>query len=185
MAERWPPVYDADDLKAAIRQFAVSASSASLFFMNPNDGGSFCQGDVLAFPCEVPEIDEDGQVVVETAVSHLLLLGNTCDVQGPAQAPYTQAVPLAPLADTTDSKELLKYREYKPSRCFYVPRWSADCPSLGYLADLTRPITLRRGAIDGHGKVVARMSQAGWILLHAALVRFLARDDGRFDEEKV
>jgi hypothetical protein len=43
-------------------------------------------------------------------------------------------------------------------------------------------VPLHRAALRGDDThVVARMSRLGWVLLHSCLVRFLARDDGRFD----
>ena len=70
---------------------------------------------------------------------------------------------------------------YRLSRAFYVPDWRGTRPEPVLAADFLRPVALHKGAIGNQATVVGRVSQLGWMLLHACLVRFLARDDGRFD----
>ena len=69
---------------------------------------------------------------------------------------------------------------------FYVPAWSGAVADQFYAADFLRPVPVDKEAFaqESGGQravVVARLSRVAWILLNACLVRFLARDDGRYD----
>jgi hypothetical protein len=53
-----------------------------------------------------------------------------------------------------------------------------------HVADLLMPVAIDKRAFaepERPATVQARLSRAAWILLNACLVRFLARDDGRYD----
>lgn len=73
------------------------------------------------------------------------------------------------------------YDRYQTSRAFYVPPWKREVEGHCHVADLLRPVTAEKGVFDEVARVEARMARSGWILLHSCLVRFLCRDDGRFD----
>jgi len=73
-------------------------------------------------------------------------------------------------------------RRYRPSREFYLPSWDqAEAPEHALVADFLRPCAMDKRAVGSAARVVARLSRRGWLLLNACLVRFQARDDGRFD----
>ena len=140
-----------------------------------------CQGDVVRLPCALPYIDESGApAATEVESEFWLIIGNTCDFDRDiATIEWTQVVPIdgrAPSPTQLDS-----FLKYKPSRTFYLPPWEQPVDDKHFTADLSTPATVHKQAILGHGKVVARLSRQGWVLLHSCLVRFLCRDDGRFD----
>ena len=62
-----------------------------------------------------------------------------------------------------------------------TPAWDNALRDKHFTADLSTPAAARKAALLQHGNVVARLSRQGWVLLHSCLVRFLCRDDGRFD----
>lgn len=64
-------------------------------------------------------------------------------------------------------------------RLFYVPPWQ-DAQNATLVADLTNAVSLHKQALREKVKVVARLGHPGWVLLHACVVRFLARGDGRW-----
>ncbi len=146
--ERWPPVYDLEDLVNEIGRMTKDERLERDFYewrldrstLNPSD---VCQGDVVLLDSEVPVILENGQPgLVEHPEHHWLVIGNTCDFdRSIEEAPWTQLVPIVSVG-----------------------------PDKRVLQGATKVATLQ-----------ARMSRGAWILLNACLVRFLARDDGRYD----
>lgn len=181
--ERWPPVYDADDLQRVIIELATERIFDS-FYWPVRDDPVVCQGDVVELTAEVPYIDASGVAVASAEALRWLVIGNTCDfARAEADVAWTQLVPLVDIGlgqDVTPS-DMGALRRYRYSRRFYVPPW----PELGedrhHFADFLRPVAAEKGAFGRAAKVVSRMSFKAWVLLHSCLVRFLARDDGRFD----
>jgi hypothetical protein len=179
---RWPPVYDADQLQRLIRDLVATNDLATLLYASStSEGGRICQGDVVRMPCELPFIDDDGQPsATEVQSEFWLVIGNTCDFdRDVAKNSWTQVVPID---DRTPTAEQLDgFVKYKPSRAFYLPAWDNALCDKHFTADLSTPAAARKTALLEHGNVVARLSRQGWVLLHSCLVRFLCRDDGRFD----
>ena len=127
-------------------------------------------------------IDRDGQPGVVDSTGAWLLVGNTCDLDRDlGSVRWTQVPPLLsfPTAEI-ESDELAALRGYQYSRRFYLPPWPGAPGDRQHVADLTCLVALHREALT-KTTVIARLSRISWILLHCALVRFLARDDGRFD----
>jgi hypothetical protein len=172
--ERWPPIYDAEGLAATIDAI-VRDDRRPDFYAPSSNGGACCQGDVLRLDSGVPVIEADGQVVEIDDFSHWLVIGNTCDFDR-SEVVWTQVVPVTVL-DRAPPAELAAYRG---SRRFFLPSWDGSAP-YGAAADFQRPVALAKSAVGASATVVARLSRPGWVLLHSCLVRFLARDDGRFD----
>jgi hypothetical protein len=176
--ERWPPTYDAADLAAQISELAVHGRN---FFSALPDDGSFCQGDVLHLRGDFPYIDSGGRAAVleELDVEFWLLLSNSCDLNRElSDVRWAQLVPLFDVA--ANDVELRALRSYEYSRRFYVPDWWPES-ARHFVADLTMPVTVDRLALENVARPMAHLSHVSWILLHSCLVRFLARDDGRFD----
>ena len=144
-------------------------------------GGSVCQGDLLRLSCGIPVIDADGQPMIEETVDNWLVVGNTCDFQGSGAVEYTQVAPVYALPDGAPAAVLMDLRNYRLSREFFLPPWSSDSPRAGLFADFTKTVAMHRVCAETRATVVTRLAREGWLLLHAALVRFLERDDGRFD----
>lgn len=190
--ERWPPVYDLDGLVAEIKRLTERRDIAAAFYewrrdRSTSEPGDVCQGDVIFLASDVPVILADGQpAVVEHPDGHWLVIGNTCDFDRTLdEARWTQLAPvmsLGAIADLTPT-QLAAARKYTQSRSFFVPPWSASVERHVHVADLLRPVGVDKRALlgsDSKGIVQARVSRAAWILLNACLVRFLARDDGRY-----
>jgi hypothetical protein len=192
-AERWPPVYDLDDLVAQIKRLTTHHDIAEAFYEWRRDRsivepGDVCQGDVIDLASEVPVILEDGKPgIVDHPDRHWLVIGNTCDFDRKLdEARWTQLVPIISvgLASKLSAAELDAAQRYTQSRSFFVPAWNADRARSVHVADLLRPVGVDKRVLHGtapKGVVQARISRAAWILLNACLVRFLARDDGRYD----
>lgn len=191
--ERWPPVYDLDDLVAEIKKLVARPDIETSFYDWRLDRAmeaveDVCQGDLLELQCEVPVILEDGSPgIVEHPDGIWLVIGNTCDISRPAsQTPWTQIVPVISLGLVKELShtQVDAARKYTQSRSFFVPPWSPASQAHIHHADFLRPVALDKGVLGAQPAkaiVQARMSRAAWILLNACLVRFLARDDGRYD----
>jgi hypothetical protein len=191
--ERWPPVYDLEDLVNEIRRMARDERLERDFYEWRRDRSTLipadvCQGDVVRLDSEVPVILEDGQPsVVEHPERHWMVIGNTCDLDRPIDhSRWTQLVPIesvGPLVEVTVS-QLAATRRYTQARRFYLPPWSQESELRLNAANLLLPVAVDKRVLQGVTKVAtlqARMSRGAWVLLNACLVRFLARDDGRYD----
>jgi len=190
--DRWPPVYDAEDLVREIKRLTERQDIAAVFYEWRKDSstttvGDVCQGDVVRLASDVPVIFEDGEPgVIEHPDAAWLVVGNTCDFdRPPEEVRWTQLVPLRDLGATSEvtGTQNAALRRYTQSRVFYVPPWSADVSDRVHAADLLRPVAVDKRVFFGDAPaamVEARMNRAAWVLLNACLVRFLARDDGRY-----
>jgi hypothetical protein len=189
--ERWPPVYDADDLANEIRRLTEGERLEREFFewrldRSSSSPSDICQGDVVHLRSDVPVILPDGQPgTLDHPEAVWMVIGNSCDFDRTIdEARWTQLVPIADagtLAEITKA-QLNAARRYTQTRKFYVPPWSAQAEQHLHLADLLLPVAIDKRAFQGSDvNLQARMSRAAWILLNACLVRFLARDDGRYD----
>ena len=137
--ERWPPVYDADDLVREIKRLTPRSDLATAFYewrrdlslTRPDD---VCQGDVVQLRSGVPVILEDGQpATMEHPGSVWLVVGNTCDFDRElSDVRWTQlGVPIISVGTATELSltELAAVRKYTQSRSFYVPPWTSAAPS--------------------------------------------------------
>lgn len=177
---RWPPIYDAEGLDSAIRALITSVDFDSRFW-DLRELTDVCQGDVVELASTVPLIDELGEAVATDDCDRWLVIGNTCDfARDLKDCAWTQLVPLVTLGVDAESR-LKQLRAYNYSRAFYVPPWPQG-DRLHRLADFTRPVAAHKGVFNGVAKVIARMQYPAWVLLHSCLIRFIARDDGRFDQ---
>lgn len=185
MTRRWEPVYDAESLTREIARLAAAVQNQTYpFYMLTMAGQTYCQGDIVEMNVGLPCIDEDGEAVALEAPSPFwMLVGNSCDHDRELSlVPWTQAVPLVPGARANVSPAMLReQREYKHARRFYVPTWpnGGDSETI-FWADFLRTIPVHRKALKP-SMLRARLTKEAWYLLHACLVRFLARDDGRED----
>jgi hypothetical protein len=146
-----------------------------------------CQGDVVELESDVPVILEGGQPgVIDHPEGAWLVVGNTCDFDRDlADVRWTQVAPILDVgaASPMAQAEIAALRRYTQSRVFHVPEGSAAVANRMHVADLLRPVGVDKRVFRGPspaGLVQARMSRAAWVLLNACLVRFLARDDGRY-----
>lgn len=184
--ERWPPVYDFEGLKEEIDRLRLHPDVVGQFYEWRRDRSTVllddvCQGDVLSLAEGIPILDADGPAVLEHVTEHWMVIGNTCDFE--RNVAWTQLVPIEePPLLTVDERAAAT--SYKQSRRFFLPSWRADAETRTYVADLVRPVTADKALFLGsapRARVEARLGRAAWHLLNACLVRFLARDDGRYD----
>lgn len=192
--DRWPPVYDADDLVREIKNLTARPDLAAAFYEWRRDTSMLevsdvCQGDLIELRADVPLILEDGEPgAMEHPTATWLVIGNTCDfVRNLDEARWTQLVPVHDLGRRAElaANVVATLPRYTQSRAFYIPPWSAAAESQVCIADFLRPVAVDKRAFSEARRavVVARMSRPAWILLNACLVRFLARDDGRYDDD--
>ena len=182
--DRWPPVYDADELAGTIRELVASERLFAEFYDDLLQGPPVCQGDVVRLASHVPLIDRTGQPVADFDVDFWLVIGNTCDFErDPVKVPWTQVVPIFDFSTegTLSEDEQAALRRYQTSRAFYLPPWRGQPAGSCLVADLCRTVTAEKAVFDQAAHVVARLREASWVLLHSCLIRFLCRDDGRFD----
>jgi hypothetical protein len=179
---RWPPVYDAHGLAEVIADLATAPDFEARFWdLRSRRAAEVFQGDLVELDSAVPLPDEGGAPVVTDDCRHWLVIGNTCDFDRPAQeVPWTQIVPTVDLGASMDAQNVAVFRRYQYSRRFYVPPWP-DGDRNHRFADFTRPVTVHKAVFYGPARVVARMQQPAWVLLHSCLIRFFARDDGRHE----
>lgn len=173
-AEAWGPVYDEEDLLATIRRAAKLDSKQFYAAMH---GPEYCQGDVIELDSAAPVLNAERQPFMYGAFNHWLVLANTCDIDRDlSDVTWLWIVPVDVYTDASED-ELEAVRSYRVSRHFFLPEWR-DGPGGPLAADFTIAVSLHKTALRGT-KVTCRLSQPAWILLHACVVRFLARADGR------
>ena len=180
---RWPPVYDADELATTIQDLVTSGKLNACFFRSQASLEGICQGDVIELHAGVPLLAEDGQPAVHDDVRYWMVIGNTCDFYRPLEeVAWSQLVPLVDLGSDRDLSdgELATLRGYRYTRRFYVPPWSDAVKGRHHVADFLRPVAVHKKALTDT-TVMAGLDLYAWLLFHSCLVRFLARDDGRFD----
>lgn len=137
----------------------------------------FCQGDVVELKADFPHIDEGGVAAAGNPVARWVVLGNSCDLDRSAEdAPWTPLLPLYTVTED-DLSRLADLRHYRPNRVFYFPP-AASSEGHGHFVEFTQPTACRRTGLKS-ARVVKRLSQKGWALFHACLVRYLGRYDGR------
>ncbi|MBK8252522.1 MAG: hypothetical protein IPK82_07620 [Polyangiaceae bacterium] len=185
MTRRWEPAYDAESLTQEIGRLAAAVQGQTYpFYTLTMVGPPFCQGDIVELGVDVPCIDEDGEAAALAAPSRFwMLVGNTCDhARELSHVPWTQAVPLEARARSEAPAAVLREQlEYRHARRFYVPTWpSGGDGTTMFWADFLRIVPVHRKALKP-GMLRARLTKEAWYLLHACLIRFLARDDGRED----
>ncbi|WP_428818808.1 hypothetical protein [Microbulbifer sp. MCCC 1A16149] len=181
--ERWPPVYDAEDLKVTIAKLSNSAEVYKNFYRVRPEGLPY-QGDIIRLQSAVPLIWDDGQAGILGEFEYWMVVGNTCDIdRNIEQVDTTQIVPIVFLGgEDVTVQDRQSYLTYAYSRQFYLPPWEQDVDGSLCFADFTKMVTIRKTGLVKHADIVASMTIHSWILLHSCLVRFLARDDGRFDD---
>jgi hypothetical protein len=184
-AGRWPSIYDAESLRAAIREIVDAGPEFEARFYELGGlekGGFACQGDIVELRAPLPVIDATGEPTVSDAeYDHWMIVGNTCDMDR-ADVLWSQIVPLVRVGRDLEPSELARFRRYEYYKSFYVSPWPAAPDQNHRLADFVQMASLEKSALrEGAAKVVARLQFPAWALLHAFIVRFLARDDGRYD----
>ncbi len=132
----------------------------------------------------LPYLDQDGEVAgLDHESGFWLVVGNTCDFErSDAAVPVTQLAPVLDLgpAEEVEPDQLAALRAYKTSRTFLIPAWRGVADRV-YIADFQHLVAASKSGLRDHAVLQARLTMEGWILLHASLVRFLCRDDGRHD----
>jgi hypothetical protein len=181
---RWPSIYDSEGLAKSIRQIVDSGPEfdARFYQIGAFTGGFACQGDVVELRSGVPVIDADGNsVVTDAEFEHWLIVGNTCDMDR-VDEPHSVIAPLIRVDTPITPEDLKLYRRYEYYKQFYVPPWPNGPDEKHRFADFMQLVTIEKAAFrEDCARVVARLQFPAWALLHACIVRYLARDDGRFD----
>ncbi|HPH64803.1 MAG TPA: hypothetical protein PLF40_03630 [Kofleriaceae bacterium] len=174
--ERWPPVYDENDLEGAI---ASALRQIGKTFFEPTLLDGWCQGDIVGLAGAVPIVGPNGEVsVLDVPSSYWLLLGNSCDLDRSLdEVAWAPAIPLLPCS-LLSPQRIATMQSYQTVRTFFVQSWGAETGDaygdFTLMASVSRQWLLQQ-------KPVARLRQASWTLLNACLVRYLARSDGRND----
>ena len=178
----WPPVYDYAGLEATITQLRTGVAEGFFewFYAAPVEGQPpLCQGDLIVLDSALVFLDGEGQPTAGDRQDLWAVLGNSCDLdRDPSEIRWTQLLPAFRVSDD-DTERLPDLRSYRGLRVFYFPP-ERQADGLGYLSDFTRPVTVDRQCLCGTSPE-KRLSYKGWLLFHACLVRYLARQDGRND----
>lgn len=181
---RWPAIYDKESLATAIRHIVDAGPEfdSRFYQLGVSVGGAACQGDVVELRGPAPLIDGGGNAVVtDVEFDHWLVLGNTCDMDR-VDEPRSLVAPLVRLLAPISPDHLSVLRRYEYYKQFYVPPWPGAPDQDHRLADFMQLVTIEKAAFRPDcARVVARLQFPAWALLHACIVRYLARDDGRFD----
>jgi len=171
----WNAVYDEEDLESQIRRLALSDLEGTFYELQSDDPAVF-QGDVIDLEQGAPVIDENREAAVVGDYRFWLVIGNTCDLDRQiSDVKWSQVVPIETPPDLR-AQDVRNLRSYKAIRTFYLPPWPGD--DVHRWANLVLPVSIHKEALR-RCKRVARLSYAGWVLLHSCLVRFLARRDRR------
>lgn len=185
MQERWPPIYDADSLRQAIQELQKDGWLYKNFYAPKGAVDHPFQGDIIHLDSEIPLISENGEPeAINNPFEHWLVIGNTCDINRAAvdENLYSQIVPIVAIeADAIPAQKKADLTNYSLTRRFFLPPWSAEFEGRFYFAEFMQPVTIHKRALIDVAKVVGSMRRESWLLLNSCLVRFLARDDGRFD----
>jgi hypothetical protein len=180
---RWPSVWNLADLDRAIKGIVEAGPEFEARFFQHGElrGGPVCQGDIVELRSSLPLINAAGDVSAsDEEYEHWLVLGNTCDMER-SDVAHSIIAPLVPIINAT-ADQLLILRRYSYYRQFYVPPWRDDAQQAHRVARFVNPVTIEKQAFrEDCARIVARLDFGAWALLHACLVRFLARDDGRHD----
>lgn len=181
-ADRWPPVYDAEELRQAIRQLSTHNEITKNFYGAQSNGNPF-QGDIIQLESPIPVIWKDGAPAVQGQFKYWLIIGNTCDLHRNAQdTEFTQIIPIIPVdGSSVTLEQKQKFLTYAYYRRFYLPPWNEETKDSVFFADFLKPVAIHKKAIQDHTTNIATLRFHSWLLLNSCLVRFLARDDGRFD----
>lgn len=185
---RWPPVYDADDLVDQIKDLTSRDDFEVRFYEWRRDRATVglddvCQGDVVELASDVPVIGDDGVPgLISNNTGMWMVLGNTCDFYRDLDdCRWTQIAPLVDLGGPEPDPALRDaLRRYSQFRRFYVPPWSDSAEHSYHVVELPLMVSIDKRAFAEAARVQARLSRPAWVLLNACLVRFLARDDGRY-----
>ena len=183
-SDRWPPIYSADDLLDQITGLVQDKSIFKNFYEPDLVDPAKCQGDIVEIDSEALYLDGDlTPVTSDERYSHWLIIGNTCDIYRDLEkAKWSQIVPVYKIGTSQElsAKKLEEFQSYGGSRIFYLPAWDSTVQNYHFLADFLRPVTIYKAGLL-KTKTVGRLNKISWILLHSCLIRFLARDDGRYD----
>ncbi|MBU0519814.1 hypothetical protein KJ564_12860 [bacterium] len=178
---RWGTIYDADQLKNEIREITKSINLNEDFYYGTIDTGNYFQGDIIHFKASVPIFDISGTPFLYDSFEFWLIVSNSCDLVRD-EVSWAILVPLICLPKDLDTSDRSAFTRYKYSRVFFIPHWSDSEDKTGFCANFLLPVIVEKGILNTSNiRKVAQMSRRGWILLHSCLVRFLARDDGRYE----
>ncbi|MEA1988715.1 MAG: hypothetical protein U9N57_05860 [Pseudomonadota bacterium] len=179
---RFPVVYDFDDLKNQIRELVKSGLECNFFESYPKSDEIY-QGDVIELDASWPFIDENGDIAIldEESSSNLwVVLGNTCDITR-CDLPYTNIIPLSVIEDDVDSGVLTDLKAFQNFKKIYFP--DAISGSKGFMIDFTKICTIDKNFLIKSSEKKSQLTHESWVLFHSCIVRYFARDDGRNDPD--
>lgn len=186
MNETWPPSYDWDGLLATIKKLIAHDKLISNFYDSDRTGG-FTQGDIVRLNAKEVLINAECKPEAVDSSTFWVLTANTCDLdRSLKEAPWAQMIPID-LVDELSDEQVRKFRRYETNRGFYMPYWANGAnekEGLHGVADLCRPVTISRVALNANAQLVARLNWYSWLLFNSCLVRFLARGDRRNEPTK-
>lgn len=182
-ANRWPPVYDFEDLKSQIKELQERDELCKQYYVFAPQP-TYCQGDIISFEAEFPFITDGGDIAIdEEPHKYWLIIGNTCDLaRDVGSEPYSNVIPLQEIDPSIPESTLDSLKKYVPYKKHFIPTWNEELTPIGFIADFTKICTIEKKVLISDTSIKQKeMSQLSWFLLHSCLVRYLARDDGRHD----
>lgn len=174
-ANRWPVVYDFDELQGQIKTLIDRGLDG--FYNETPDAESLFQGDIVELAMEFPFIDEEGNVAAYDS-DKWLILGNTCDMTRDDLI-YTNIIPLEQLDSDTPANLLIQLKRFQSYKKIYLP--DSTGASRGYVADFTEICSINKKFLSENATKINELEYPSWVLFHSCIVRYFARDDGRKD----
>jgi len=179
--DRWPTVYDFEELQNQIKQIVKSNYSKGFYNLSI-DKHSLFQGDIIKLNKKFAYLNKDGKFQAEYFSSFWMLLGNSCDFdRNIKDLPFTNITPLQKLDSNVPQKILNGLKNFQNYKHMYIPSFDGNDDE--YFIDFTKIMTVSKEylKIDIYNFKVAELTFESWVLLHSCLVRYFARDDGRND----
>ncbi len=181
--ERWPTIYDFEQLQSQIKEVVKSNYIRGFYSLTPKTQELY-QGDIIYIDKKFLYINGDGEYNAENYTNYWIVLGNTCDIsRNIDDVPFTNIIPIIEFEDSVPINILDGIKNFQNYKSMYIPPFIQE-DEKNYFIDFTKILTISKEYfLNKEIKLIKKkeLTYSSWILFHACLVRYLARDDGRND----
>ena len=180
--KRWQPIYDFDELQEQIKNI-IQNDYKEDFYTTSLDIASLFQGDIVVIDKKFVYLNQDGKHQAEYFSEYYMIIGNSCDFDRSIKdLPYTNIIPLQRIEIDIPKDILNGLKKFQNYKHMYLPNF--DNSNDEYFIDFTKIMTVSKEYLLNQNISsikIAELTFESWILLHACIVRYFARDDGRHD----